>query len=311
MTNRKWRCRLAAVLAVCAMAGTMTPLNAFAEEDVMLISADDTAAAEAIADEDSALYYEQQVSYSDYYEKYSSEPRPDASILVAGSSFTETDCETYEVGAYTGEEDGSVRTDALIWNSAQGSFTYEMEVPETGLYCVEASYCPIASNTATIELSLAIDGEIPYDAASRITLNKVFRNEKDIEKDSSGDEVRPAQIQVEMWQTADLRDPDGLFNEPVVFYLEEGRHTVTLEASKGWLALEYLKFYNPDGYQTYDEYKASVDAAVSVEATPSGTVRIEGESAVYKSDSVLYPTYDNSNCAVSPSDPRHLIYNTI
>lgn len=311
VTNRKWRCRLAALLVVCAMAGTMTPLTAFAEEDVLLISAEDTQTAETIADEGSALYYEQQVSYSDYYEQYSSEKRPDASILVAGSSFIETDCETYEVGAYTGEEDGSVRTDALIWNSAQGSFTYEMEVPETGLYCVEASYCPIASNTATIELSLAIDGEVPYDAASRITLNKVFRNEKDIEKDSSGDEVRPAQIQVEMWQTTDLRDSDGLFNEPIVFYLEEGRHTVTLEASKGWLALEYLKFYNPDGYQTYDEYKASVDAAVSVEATPSGTVRIEGESAVYKSDSVLYPTYDNSNCAVSPSDPRHLIYNTI
>lgn len=308
MTNRKWQKRLAAVLMACTVTSSLVPFAVFAAEEAVPLAA---AAGQAAADEQSELYYEQQTPYSDYYDMYQSEPRPDASILVAGSGFTETDCETYEIGSYTGEEDGSSRADALIWNSADGSFTYEIEVPETGIYCVEASYCPIASNTATIEFSLAIDGEIPYDAASRITLNKVFRNEKPIEKDSSGDEVRPSQIQVEMWQTADLKDPDGLFNEPIVFYLEEGRHTITLEASKGWLALEYLKFYNPEGYQSYEDYTASVDASVSVEETPSGTVRIEGESAVYKSDSVLYPTYDNSNCGVSPADPRHLLYNTI
>ncbi|MBQ8724941.1 MAG: hypothetical protein IJY74_04630, partial [Oscillospiraceae bacterium] len=229
MTNRKWQGTLAALLVVCAMASSMTPMQAFADEDIALHTLRDTEGAEAVSDEGSALYYEQQVSYSDYFEQHQSEPRPDASILVAGSSFIETDCETYEVGSYTGAEDGSSRSDALIWNSAEGSFTYEIEVPETGIYCVEASYCPIASNTATIELSLSVDGEVPYDAASRITLNKVFRNEKPIEKDSSGDEVRPSQIQVEMWQTTDLKDPDGLFNEPIVFYLEEGRHTVTLE----------------------------------------------------------------------------------
>lgn len=40
-------------------------------------------------------------------------------------------------------------------------------------------------------------------------------------------------------------------------------------------------------------------------------MRIEGEDAVYKSDSVLYPTYDNSTSAISPSDPKHMLYNTI
>ncbi len=310
VTKRKWQSTLAALLAVCTVTSTGAPLSAFAETDAVLL-ADSAEAAETLAAEENALYYEQQISYSDYYEQYMSEARPNSSIEVRASSFTEENCETFEVGSYTGEEDGSVRDDVLIWNSASGSFTYDIEVPETGLYCVEASYCPIVSNTASIELSLAIDGETPYDAASRITLNKVFKNEKPIEKDSSGDEVRPSQIQTEMWQTADFKDPDGLFNEPIVFYLEKGSHTITLEANKGWLALEYLKFYNPEGYKTYDEYVASVDAAVTVEATPSATVRIEGESAVYKSDSVLYPTYDNSSCSISPADPRHLLYNTV
>ncbi len=307
MTKRKWQHHCAAVLIASVLAVGMVPFAAFAEEESVLLMAEDTAA----ADVQSQLYYEQQMSYSDYYEQHAAQPRPNSVIWAYGSSFTETDCEQYSIGAYTGQEDGSSRTDALIWDSANGSFTYEIEVPETGIYCVEASYCPIASNTSNIEFSLAIDGEVPYDAASRIILNKVYRNEKPIEKDSSGDEVRPAQIQVEMWQTTDLRDSDGLFNEPIVFYLEKGRHTVTIDANKAFLALEYLKFYNPESYATYDAYKSSVDAKVSTEDTPSATVRIEGESAVYKSDSVLYPTYDNSNCGVSPADPRHMIYNTI
>lgn len=62
---------------------------------------------------------------------------------------------------------------------------------------------------------------------------------------------------------------------------------------------------------TYAEYVSSTDTAVSPEETPETLVRIEGENAVYKSDSVLYPTYDNSTSAVSPSDPKHIVYNTI
>ena len=43
-----------------------------------------------------------------------------------------------------------------------------------------------------------------------------------------------------------------------------------------------------------------------------GVVRIEGENAVLKSDSVLYPTYDNSTSAISPSARNHMVaYNTI
>ena len=184
-------------------------------------------------------------------------------------------------------------------------------MPETGLYSIEASYCPLISNTSEITFSLAIDGEVPYDTASRLTLNKVYQNDGAITTDSVGNQVRPSQEQAEIWLTSWIGDNDGLFNEPLLFYLEAGSHEITLEATKGYFAFEYLRFAQPESVPTYDEYAASIDASVSVEDTPTGVVRIEGEDAVYKSDSVLYPTYDNSNCAVSPSDPKHMVYNTI
>ncbi|WP_294579988.1 hypothetical protein [uncultured Ruminococcus sp.] len=154
------------------------------------------------------LSYEQQQTYSDYYDTYSGQTRPNAEILLNGADFQSADCAQYEVGSYTGEEDGSTRDNALIWNSADGSFTYTIQVPETGVYSIEATYCPLASNTSEISFSLAIDGEIPYDTASRLTLNKVYRNREDMKEDSKGNQVRPTQVQTEMWRTCWIGDSD-------------------------------------------------------------------------------------------------------
>lgn len=95
-------------------------------------------------------------------------------------------------------------------------------MPETGIYSVQMTYCPIVSNTSEISVSLAIDGEVPYDTASRLKLNKVYQNKTEIKTDDVGNQVRPAQEQIELWQTTWLGDSDGLFNEPVFFYLEKG-----------------------------------------------------------------------------------------
>lgn len=208
------------------------------------------------------LSYEQQQTYSDYYDTYSGQTRPNAEILLNGADFQSADCAQYEVGSYTGEEDGSTRDNALIWNSADGSFTYTIQVPETGVYSIEATYCPLVSNTSEISFSLAIDGEIPYDTASRLTLNKVYRNREDMKEDSKGNQVRPTQVQTEMWRTCWIGDSDGLFNEPLLFYLEQGTHEITLSSQKAYFALESLRFAQPEEVPTYAEYVNSTDAAV-------------------------------------------------
>ena len=120
---------------------------------------------------------------------YRDEPRPEAEILLSGADFQKADCTGYETGSYS-DRNGESRENVLVWNSAEGSFSYTLNVPETGLYCVQASYCPIVSNTAEISVSLAIDGEVPYDTASRLKLNKVYQNQSEIKTDDSGNQVR-------------------------------------------------------------------------------------------------------------------------
>lgn len=304
LANYKWHKRAAAAVLACLM----TAAAFAAKTDTVQTTA--ASAEKAVSDTGGDLTYEEQETYSDYYDQYAEQPRPAAEIAVSGANFQKADCESYEAGSYT-DKNGESRNNALIWNNAEGSFSYQMNVPETGIYSVQMTYCPIVSNTSEISVSLAIDSEVPYDTASRLKLNKVYQNKTEIKTDDVGNQVRPAQEQIELWQTTWLGDSDGLFNEPVFFYLEKGTHEITLSSEKAYFALETIRFAQPEEVSDYDTYVSSVNASVSKDSTPSGVVRIEGENAVLKSDSVLYPTYDNSSSSISPSDPKHMLYNTI
>ena len=266
--------------------------------------------AEPAEEDDSGAFYVEQTTYSDYYDFHAGDPRPDKEVVVEGKS-----CKTrraddesgISVGSFGSEYGQENKDNVLIWDAPDGSVTYEVDVPETGVYCMGFSYLPIPSNMANIEFSIAIDGEVPYDTASRATLNKVYANDGEITVDSRGNQVRPSQKQVGLWLDTPLLDVDGLFNDPLEFYLEKGKHELTFELNKGYFALESFRLYNPEKLPAYAEYRASGGTG-----NATGTLlRIEGENAVYKSDSTLYPTTDNNSYLASPSNAAKTVYNTI
>ena len=236
-----------------------------------------------------------EISYSRYYDIYSAENRPESIIEISGSDYISA-----ENGTFSSHEN------ILIWESLSGEVSYNIDVQETGIYCMNMTYFPTKSETSSIEFSLSIDGKIPYDTASRITLNKVWVNEKEISTDSHGNQVRSAQVQKEMWKNTDLMDIDGLFSEPLIFYLEKGNHEIKFTSERACFEIEKFKFYNPEKLKTYREYISGAD----IKTTPKNIFRIEGENSVFKSDRTLYPMCDNSHYNVSPSDPVKILYNT-
>ena len=315
LKHKKMSLRLLSMLSAAFLSLQAFPMAAFADADEPEVQ--DEAAVLTLAQTDATdtkpLYVEQE-TYNDYYNKYSQEHRPNQEILIAGSDYTawsyEKDAEV-SIGSCGAEYGQENKDDVLIWNAPDGQVSFRMDVPETGVYCMEFSYLPIPSNMANIEFSILIDGKSPYDTASRATLNKVYVNDGEIRLDSRGNQVRPSQKQIGMWRTTPLWDVEGLYTLPLLFYLEEGEHELTLDIIKGYFALEYLKLCNFDALPSYEEYKNSTNSSVTVEGTPSTLIRIEGEAAVYKSDSTLYPTTDNSSYLASPSNPAKTVYNTI
>ena len=261
------------------------------------------AAETAPAPDDSAFYalsFEPETSYSDYYDAHSAEPRPDVQAVCDGAGFQNTQNGDFSTGNLGGK-DG-----VLIWNSAEGAVSYELEVPETGCYALRFTYYAMKSPSNQVELSLDIDGELPFESASRICLNKIFVNKTDIKTDSRGNQVRPAQIEQEGWQTKYFCDADGLFNDPLLFSLERGKHTFTLNGIKANIGIAKIELCQPEGSTPYQ-----APSAAELAAAPSTLYRIEGEAAAYKSSSTLYPGYDNNAYNVSPSDPVKMVYNTI
>ncbi len=235
-------------------------------------------------DSASISLYESKDAYKDYLKSCGSENIPSCSVFL-----TET-----------GHDDNSI--------------VFSADISMAGMYCIEICYYAEDTDDSSIEFALMIDGCIPFDRAERLRLNKVYENENDISKDKNGNEIRPAQVQTKLQQTTDIKDPDGLYNDPLNFYFERGSHTVQMDIRKGGLDIVYVKLHGMEEYRTYDEYISSMnikDAAEIPDGAGETVVRIEGENAKYKSDPELYPTYDNSSCDVSPSDPWHILYNTI
>ena len=250
------------------------------------------------------LYYEQEISYSDYYDTHLHDPRPDHEIVLSGADYKTTENGSFSVGS-AGE--GTEKKDGvLLWESPEGSVSYTITVPETGVYSMQLSYYAMESPSNEVELSMLVDGEAPFESASRICLNKVFVNKTEIKTDSRGNQVRPSQIEKPTWQTAFVYDEDGLFNDPMQIYLTAGTHTITFSGIKANLALETIRFCQPEGAAAYQ-----APTQAELDATPSTLYRIEGENAIYKSSSTLYPGYDNNSYTVSPSDPVKMVYNTI
>lgn len=245
-------------------------------------------------------------TYAQYREIYAEAALPKASIHISGKDFSRTDYGSFSTGSYSG--DNIIHENVLIWESADGSLTYDVTVPETGLYSLGIGYAPLVSNSSEIELSMKIDGETPFDSASRLTLKRVWVNEADIKEDSRGNQIRPAQIQKSMWLEKVFSDPDAISSEPLLFYLEKGRHEVSFTSEHGEFAIEYLSFFNRGELPSYDVYRSSVNSA---DESENKLIRIEGESAVYKSDASLSPSSDDSSYLTSPSNPVKIMCNTI
>ncbi len=285
----------AAALAIMMTMTIPSSLYVFADTDV-----DITTTEAAIKSE---MTVERVGSFSDYYDQYVNEKRPIQEILVYGKDYISTSSKAeISTGSYEGKDN------VMIWANQEGSVTYEIDVAETGIYNLEFSYYPITGRNTVTEIEVMIDGEVPYDTASRIELQRRWVNAYPIKTNSKDNQMKPPQIEEPEWTTLFAKDTDGLFNDPLFFYLEKGKHTVTINSTKASFALESMKFAQSPEAKTYAEVGPN---GAEINSTPSYLVRIEGEDAIYKTASTLSPTYDRNSYMVSPSHPVKMRYNTI
>ncbi|MCR5121457.1 MAG: extracellular solute-binding protein [Ruminococcus sp.] len=254
-------------------------------------------------------------SYRVFYDKYAEEKGSDKPLTLTAkqiwedADFKKTDDADIQLTDVGGEHD------ILNWANQEGGFDFGVTVPQAGVYSIQMSYYfPQESNTNDIEFEVDVNGECQYPTAGRITLSKVWVNKAGnsstgIEMDSRGNDIRPGQEPYAMWQTSPLKDIDGLSAKPLLFYLEEGKNTITIKSEKAQFAIKDITFYQ---YQAPEAYE--LPSTTDLSMVKGKRITLEGELADYKSARTLFPTSDLhsyiTSCVngISPTKTR---YNTI
>ena len=238
--------------------------------------------------------------YVDYYNEHKADDKALPTIVIEGSQITSATA-PYRL-AVAGTDDQKLKErDTILIMDKEGALTYNVTVAETGMYMLGLDYFPLLGdgNGKDIELGVKVDGAYPHNDANRFSLKRNWTDESDEKPfDSIGNELYSKQVEYAKWLSKDVRDPDGVFDDGVMFYLTAGAHTLTLEFIAGYVALDKVTLHNNGGGISYLDYLTACDAEGAADVDVS--FELETEDYIDKSESLIQPAYDRSDPKVSP-----------
>ena len=251
-------------------------------------------------------------TYSAYYTKYSGEKAPNKEIVIEAKNAEVSEDAEGGYPEYSVEEVYEGENGCFVWTNNQGQLNFSFEVEETGIYNMEMLYYTISGKSTTVDIGIKIDGDYPFTACKDITLDRYWVDATAIRKDSRDNDLKPTQVEKDMWVTYPIKDKEGLFNDPYIFYLEKGSHTLTLEGIRTNIALKTITFKNYEELPDYEKpSNIETPALTNENSIGTKTILIQAESPLYKNSSTLYATYDRTSSKTSPSHPTKQRYNTI
>ncbi len=222
----------------------------------------------------------------------------DAQIVIQGNSFISSDgAEVQKVPEFDGKKN------VLKWTNEEGSVTYRFTVKEAGLYSLRFYYQGLKSRSNPIKLGIKLDNAYPFDGVEAIELPRVWEDAGEIRSDGVGNQFTAEQVEVFMYTDHYATDATGLVSDPYEFALSAGTHTITLEAIEEPFVLEKMVFVAPIEYESYESVLNSYAQNGYKNYEGSDIIKIEGESAVYKSTNSLIAKSDSSDPSVSPTSP--------
>lgn len=237
------------------------------------------------------------LSYDSYLSANAELPDATSEITVAGGAYaTENgaEVETVDVDGYQ---------KALKWTNGEGTVTYTVNVPTTGLYSLRFFYEGIKNRSNPISLGVKIDGEYHFSGIDTIELPRVWQDAGEVRADGVGNEFSAEQVETVMFTDYYATDKSGLVSDPYVFALSAGVHTVEIEALEEPFILGKFVLGAPIRYDDYETVSAGYAANGYKKYEGDAVIKIEGEDAVYKSTNSLVAKSDNSDPTVSPTSP--------
>ncbi len=259
-----------------------------------------------LAYEDNYQQYLTEHGYEESYQEYLMEHSYEG---VLASDVVEVDLNKYKASedlvAYEGEE-GIMTEDA-------GTISWDFQVKESGFYNLELGYITLPGTTSAMQRKIYIDGEIPYEALSQVTINRYWTDEEI--KTKNNNEIRPESYEVYTEVKWFLEDYQRRNNEPLMFYLDAGKHTISFETIKEPIEYTSLVFRAHDQAAPYEEEIAKLRSQYEVYSGANligQAERREGATKdIVKSASSINIQKNYSDSLLEPYHPYYIVYNTI
>ena len=273
--------KLCLALAVVMLLTSITVFGSSAEESQVL--ADSDAVKNISGDE---------LSYESYIAAYGDFANATNSVTVDAVDYKSLNGAVVEkLDTFEG------KATVLKWANEEGSVVYEVNIPTDGLYTVRFDYYALPKRNNPISLGMKVDGEVLFSAMTDFTLPRCFVDDGDIRVDGIGNEFAPAQKEYYAFQQNYFKDPAAIRSEPYALPLKAGKHTIEISSLAEPFALNEIVFDIPVEYKDYDTVSADYDS--SKNATLEKPIKIEGETAAFKSTFSLVPQYDQGDPTVS------------
>lgn len=195
------------------------------------------------------IYLTANGSYDEYKEKYANTEKADSEVVVKADDCLKIDLDSgITKESYKGES-------ALVFKGEKGYAQYRFSVSESALYAVKIRYCSIGHKQLDIMLGMKIDGELPFTEAGQLTLRKQYRPIGNITQNGDGDDISPELAEYCEW--SETRAINGNYDGELLFYIENGTHTLEIGVMQEYAAISEISFVPPESIPTYSEYVAS------------------------------------------------------
>ena len=243
---------------------------------------------------------------SDYY-NYLSEydqvfPQGDP-IVIEALSYTDVEGDIEYFDNYDGVDD-------VLLTEEYGKVTWDIYIMEEGFYNLNLNYFPYVGKSSTIERTLYINGEVPFEGAGNISFYRIWGNISDVRQDINGNDIRPSQIELPTWTSSYFNDHIGYVNDPYAFYFKKGVNTISLESVREPLLIKSIELVSITETNSYSDVLEEYNSLGYEEVL--GTIDfIDAESPLYTTSPTLYPLNDRTSPLTEPSSPTLVKLNSI
>jgi ABC-type glycerol-3-phosphate transport system substrate-binding protein len=220
---------------------------------------------------------------------------PDSEIVIAATSYSAS-------GGVTVQSDNTISME-------NGFVTYTVNIPKDGRYAILLSYTAIPGSRANIELSVEIDGVVPFREARVGQFARFWRyNGTERSFDNNGNMHRPSSVEEYRWSEQYITDKEGFFLEPFAFFLPAGQREITLRSVREPIIIGEVRLTPPPRFPSYAEISSTYNLADIVR---SESVTVLAVDSSIRNNSSLLPIVDLTNPYLEPFNLETISYNVM